>query len=192
MTDCAVSSTSARHLGRAPLAWFGRGSLIAGCWGLFAVGILLGAFLSWTSGGIGVSTKGHVDLSFWAIFSRNVGVMASMAAGVLTLGVLTVGVLGMNGLVCGAAIQTIAGSGGTESLMTGLAPHFLPEVAAFCVAAAADLCLVGTVLRWIRQGVRPKLTGETGLVVNWLIPHGMALGLLVVAAAVESHISAVG
>lgn len=170
----------------------GNPALVLTAAGVFAFGTVLGAFLSFTTGTGEIARQPHADPSFLTVITRNLGVTASMAIGVASLGILTVGVLGVNGVICGAAIEMLAGSGHGGDLLTGMAPHFLPEVGAFCVAAAADLRLVGVLFTWIRSGSRPAWSGDQGLIRIWLLPHAGVVVLLTIAAAIESVISSVG
>lgn len=155
---------------------------------VFVLGALLGAFLAYSSALRKGTDGGAGGLAFLDIFGRNAGVVAGMALGAVTLGVVTVGVLAINGLMCGVAVEIYASSGQVDKLWTGLAPHFLPEVGAFCLAASADLWLAVALLSWIRTGARPPV-GVTLRI--WLVPQILAIGLLALAAVIETYVSSV-
>lgn len=163
--------------------------LIAVTFAIFAVGTAIGVLLHWIGNPPGLGDGERGNLGFWEIFTTNVGVVGTMAIGVLTLGLVTVSVLFFNGVILGVVATAFIGAGDADVLWSGLAPHFVPEVAAFIVAAAADLRLVGSLARWVRRGEAPR---PRWLLRAWVLPHVVVLLALLVAAVIEANVSGLG
>lgn len=163
-------------------------NFVAATMSVFAFGTAIGVAMY----GLGASPeirRGAVErLGLWEILSTNVGVVMTMAVGVFTLGLVSVTVLFVNGVVLGVAVTSFAAAGDAHLLLTGLAPHFVPEVAAFVVAAAADLRLTGALIQWIRKGERPAWSS---VLRAWGVPHVLAILLLVAAAIIEAYVSSI-
>jgi uncharacterized membrane protein SpoIIM required for sporulation len=159
------------------------------------VAIAAGVFLAGTLAGPGLAHVAGLALSgplrpptldFWSILGRNTAVVACLAVGVLTFGLFTLAILMLNGIVLGVAVKLLVSADLGAALWTGLAPHFVPEVGAFVLAAAADLWLTRTLAGWLRRGTRPT---REQLLRRWLLPQLAALLMLAAAALLETYVS---
>jgi hypothetical protein len=161
--------------------------ITAACYLIGAVAGTLAVLGSPVSLSLGETTGGPGPVpGAWEILVNNARVLVLMAAGTFSGGLITLAVTFFNGLILGGAVAYLGTHGQGHSLLTGLAPHFLPEVAAFLVAGAADLWMATAVVAWLRGRPVPD---RRVVMARWLAPQGVALGLLVVAAVIEGYVS---
>lgn len=131
---------------------------------------------------------GDLQPSIWGIFLNNVGVLLWLWTGVLTYGVSTIATIGLNGMIIGWVLGKLFAEGTLGQAVTGLLPHFLPEIGAYVIAAATSVALS---VRLFRRffAARSDRTSLRPVLVQWLVAQLCAAGLLAVAAVIEVLVS---
>ncbi len=121
----------------------------------------------------------------WEIAANNLRVLALLGLGMISAGLVTLAVLFFNGLLLGATVVLAISAGRTGVLLTGIAPHAIPEIMAFLISGAADLWLAAHVI----AGIRGKVPPPKILVRGWVKPQLISVFLILIAAAIEGKFS---
>lgn len=120
-----------------------RSFLISSC--VYILSWLLGSFLALKFLPPTVvqkfSVHPNMQADAWYYISHNLGIEATILAGMLTLGVGTFIVLVLNGLLTGIFATTISLHYGTYFLLAGLLPHGIPEALAWIIAGACSFMM---------------------------------------------------
>ncbi len=126
------------------------------------------------------------DTGVWPILGNNLRVLAMLSSGVVSCGIAALTVLVVIGLVFGYSVTAALQAGHVAAVWSAIAPHALPELLGFVVAAGAVLRLGVVVARRVwRSGPvawRPHLR-------RWLRCQTAAVGLICLAALFEGTIS---
>jgi uncharacterized membrane protein SpoIIM required for sporulation len=162
---------------------FGWSAAALGC---YLLGAWVGAAGALMIPGVPIQQTDSIG-SVASIFMHNLGVLAWISAGVLTLGLTTVTELLLNGTLVGFLSLEMIERHQALSLLTGVGPQLPLELGAYVIAAGATLRL-GWNLWWpllarrARRPVRWK---------SWMAAEGSAVTLLFAGALVEvlfSHV----
>lgn len=127
------------------------------------------------------------DLSTLSLFLHNGEIAVRSAFGVLTLGLYTTYVLLVNGFLLGATLADAAEVLGLGRAVLVLLPHGVFELPAFWLAGAIGFRWLAFVWK-LANGDRDRIPGPW-LALESLALTGLALVVLLVAAAIEANVS---
>jgi uncharacterized membrane protein SpoIIM required for sporulation len=157
--------------------------------GFYAVGAAMGLLTGATTSGGSVSAADDVPSAPWLLL-HNVGVLAWLALGLWTAGVLSAATMMFNGMLLGWLAGRLLIDGSAAVLVTGVLPHLVPELAAYVLSAAASAAAgIGLATTRLRhRGQHADVRGPSW-VPSWLRLQAIAVGLLAVAALLETTVS---
>ena len=127
-----------------------------------------------------VRVPGTDDAVFWPVIYANGKVMALMMLGTVSLGMLSALLVVWNGLHLGAGLAALFE---TQPAVAWLVMRYVPiEFGALIIASAASM-------EMSHQVVRTLFTRRVGSFTPPVIAFGCAGVLLLIAAAIESHVA---
>lgn len=134
-----------------------------------------------------IDKSANSDASAWEIFLNNAGVLPWIWMGLVSFGLVSLAVMCLNGALLGWVVGKSITDGNAVDIVTGIAPHFLPEMGAFFRSAAITIAIAVRLPLFFRKD-RSRAEWPEYLRM-WLVVQLLAILLLAIGAVVEGSLS---
>ncbi|HKG51207.1 MAG TPA: stage II sporulation protein M [Actinomycetales bacterium] len=156
--------------------------------GCYAAGAAMGLLAGATTSVGSVATNEDLPSAPW-LFLHNVGVLAWLALGLWTAGMVSGATMMVNGAMLGWLAGHLLADGSASVLYTAVLPHLVPELAAYVLSAASSAAAGIALATRLRHRGPDAHHPNRSWVTSWLRTQAIAIGLLAVAALLESTVS---
>lgn len=153
----------------------------------YLTAVAIGAGVAGISPLAAIDKSANTGPSAFEIFVNNAAVLPWIWLGLVSLGLVSLAVICLNGALLGWVVGKSIVDGNSVDIVTGILPHFVPEMGAFFLSAAITIALAVRLPELFKSGrSRSKWPGYLRI---WLVVQLLAVVLVAIGAIVERTVS---